>query len=240
MNRYYDPADDDITFSIGCYKDYEMAEWCISELRKHYPSCFVHLISDGDDDIRYYDLVLKYRVTYIIGERLYPAQNGGALIHRILSHWAEVPTKYLIKIDTDTHVHRRFDSLPDEDCLFGSLQSGRNFGQSLQGGCLGMTRNAAYDLWYSEFFLDEKLKDYKATWAKNQTLIDRAEIQGLIGFEWVMAYVLKESGLPYPMIEEPEIRSEWRKPVENKDLKYAVTHPCQAKLDSLQKEKANS
>lgn len=237
MKRYENPTDSDISFYIGCYQDFEMAEWCIGELRKHYPTSLVFIRCDGDDDSRYIGISRKFNCRLSYGMRLYPTQNGGRIINAMLRDYSCASgsglPRYLIKIDTDTHIHRRFTSLPDEECLFGSLQSGRNFGQSLQGGCVGFTREAALALWKSNAFMDDKLQDYKATWAKNQTLIDRAEIQGLIGFEWVLAYVLKESGLPYPMVEEPEIRSEWRKYVDNKDLKYAITHPCEQKLDNL-------
>ncbi len=49
--------------------------------------------------------------------------------------------RWWFKVDPDTVVWRRFRSLPDGACFFGTIQGGSP-GPSLQGGCIGGTRAA--------------------------------------------------------------------------------------------------
>jgi len=220
---------------MGVYRDSELADWSLTELRKHYPTARVQLISDGDDDKVWFSLMKKHQTELHFGIRLYETDRGGAMIHRMLKRWADNSTRYLIKIDSDTHVHRRFNWLPEgTKCLFGSHQHGSNFGTSLQGGCIGIGYDAAMDMYKRNLFLNVSLKNYRDTWATNETLIKRAE-SGLIAFEWVLCYVVKKK-TDFPLLSCSEIMSRYRELVPNDDLKYAVTHPCAKKLSSLQSE----
>ena len=51
----------------------------------------------------------------------------------------EQPTRYLLKIDPDTVIHRRFKYLPVRNGLFGTLQT-QVESPSIQGGCMGFTQ----------------------------------------------------------------------------------------------------
>ena len=115
MSNY---GDDDITFVIGVYRDRLRAEGALARLREHFPDARVIVRSDGDRDPKNRELSERFDVDYREEERLYPIEHGGAMIARMLELFLEQPTRYLLKIDTDTAVYRRFHFLPQVVGLF--------------------------------------------------------------------------------------------------------------------------
>ncbi|MEJ7711478.1 MAG: hypothetical protein WKF84_16830 [Pyrinomonadaceae bacterium] len=153
MKDYTDTYDDeDLTFYVQIYKDYLYAEACLRHLRRHYRRSRVIIISDGDDDPRYEQLAERYQADYTAGEALYPVENGGKMIQRMLDAFLTKPSSYFIKIDTDTRVHRRFRYLPKGRCVFGTLEWETSRGQAkldfpnVQGGCTGFTLESAREI----------------------------------------------------------------------------------------------
>src|SRR6185295_12164727 len=126
--------------------------------RKHYPTSRVILRSDGDLDPRFPILALRNKVDFRRESRLFPIENGGAVIERMLALFLERPTRYLFKIDPDTLIHRRFKYLPARSGLFGTLQTEQET-PSIQGGCMGFTRDAAEQILQSKMLRDERLKE---------------------------------------------------------------------------------
>jgi hypothetical protein len=116
---------------------------------------------------------------------------------------------------------RRFRDLPRTTCFFGTIQGG-NPGPSLQGGCIGGTRDAARALVESALLLSPALIDPERTWARgNPFLIDRARV-GLVSFDFLLAWACRQAGIP--LVAHPEIRSEWKQPPLDPS-RYAITHP---------------
>ena len=107
-------CDDDLTFLIGIYHDRKRAEGALSRLRTHFPQARVIVRSDGDVDPKNRELLARFDVDYREEERLYPIENGGAMIARMLSLFLEKPTRYLLKMDSDIAIYRRFKFLPKE------------------------------------------------------------------------------------------------------------------------------
>src|SRR5262249_44058057 len=138
------------------------------------------------------------------------------------------PSACLIKLDTDTWVHRRFRWLPSGPCVFGTLEHRTNkYGEPLappnvQGGCLGLTLAAARRLSESAVFSSPRLRDPYETWARCRDMAERAAA-GYVSFDFLVRYGCGELGIP--AVEFSEVRSLWRGNVENPDLKYAATHP---------------
>ena len=118
----YRPTDRDLTFYLQVYRDRREAKWCLTHLRQHYPDAQLLMVSDGDTDPAWQRLADRFSARYVPGQRLYKTEYGGQMIQRMLDLFAESPTNYLIKIDTDTWVHRRLRYLPSGCKVFGTLE----------------------------------------------------------------------------------------------------------------------
>ena len=116
-------TDEDITFFMGLYHDRARAEGALARLREHFPAARVIVRSDGDKDPKNRELSERFGVDYREEERLFPIENGGAMVARTLELFLERPTRYLLRIDTDTAVYRRFHFLPETKGIFGEVQT---------------------------------------------------------------------------------------------------------------------
>jgi hypothetical protein len=222
--------DDDLTFFALVYKDYEATVECLRDLRKHYPTSRVILRSDGDPDPRFPLLARRNKVDFHRELRLFGIENGGAIIERMLELFLERPTRYLFKIDPDTVIHRRFKYLPVHRGVFGTLQCATET-PSIQGGCMGFTRDAAEQILKSGKLRDSRLKE-PAKFVDDSPyffrMADRANRCGLASFDWIIPWIANELRIPiYPF---DEVNSGWRMPPPNPDHRYAVSHPREIHL----------
>ena len=222
LTNYRDEA---LTFFAQIYKDYDATAECLTDLRKHYPASRVILRSDGDSDSRLPTLAERNDAEFHGESRLFGIENGGAVIERMLVLFLEKPTRYLFKIDPDTVIHRRFRYLPVRSGLFGTLQTVQET-PSIQGGCMGFTRDAAEQILQSEMLRDSRLRE-PARFINDSPyffrMTDRANRCGLASFDWIVPWVASELGIPvYPF---DEVNSGWRQAPPNPDQRYAVTHP---------------
>ena len=87
------------------------------------------MISDGDNDPRYERLSKRFNTDFISGERLYPVENGGRMLQRMLDTFLEQPSSYLMKLDTDTRIHRRFRFMPGGHSGFRNFRVGDSPGE---------------------------------------------------------------------------------------------------------------
>jgi hypothetical protein len=224
VTNYIKPAEANITFYLGVYQDIDLLDNCLSQLRQVYPESPLIIRSDGDSDPKIAVIAQKYEGECHYGKRLYPIENGGMMIQEMLRLFLIKATAYLMKIDTDTHVARQFNLLPEKSCIFGTLQqAGEGKLRSIQGGCSGFTLEAVQQLYDSRLLLDEQLTQRPPPWALNESLYKRAMINGLTTFEWTIAWACEKLGIP--LVDWPEIMSEWQVTPENDDLRYAITHP---------------
>lgn len=217
--------DADLTFFALVYRDYGDAVECLRDLRRHYPTSRVVLRSDGDPDPRFPALAARHDVDFREESRLFGVENGGAVIERMLDLFLERPTPYLIKVDPDTAIHRRFRSLPDCRGLFGTPQVGEGT-RSIQGGCLGFAREAAERILNSGMLRDDRLRrpaEFVADSPYFVRMAHRAGRCGLASFDWIVAWVATELGIPMDRFDE--VNSGWRMPPPNPGGRYAVTHP---------------
>ena len=218
-------CDDDLTFFSLTYHDYEATADCLRDLRKHYPTSRAILRSDGDADDRLPVLANRNNVEFRSESRLFEIENGGAIIERMLELFLERPTKYLFKIDPDTAIHRRFKYLPARNGVFGTLQCELET-PSIQGGCMGFTRDAAEQILRSGRLRDRRLKE-PAKFINDSPyffpMADRANRCGLASFDWTVSWIVSE--LRIPIYGFDEVNSGWRQAPPNPDDRYAVTHP---------------
>ena len=221
-------CDDDLTFFALTYKDYEATVKCLRDLRKHYPVSRVILRSDGDPDPRFPLLARSNKVEFHQESRLFGIENGGAIIERMLELFLERPTRYLFKIDPDTVIHRRFKYLPVRSGVFGTLQCETET-PSIQGGCMGFTREAAQQILKSGLLRDRRLRD-PARFVVDSPyffrMMDRANRCGLASFDWIVPWAAVE--LDIPLYAFDEVNSGWQRPPANPEGRYAVSHPRRA------------
>jgi hypothetical protein len=217
--------DEELTFFAQIYQNYDATAECLGDLRRHYPASRVILRSDGDSDPRFPALAKHNDADFRRESRLFGIENGGAAIERMLVLFLEKPTRYLFKIDPDTVIHRRFRYLPVRSGLFGTLQTVPET-PSIQGGCMGFTRDAAERILQSEMLRDSRLRE-PAKFINDSPyfvrMTDRANRCGLASFDWIVPWVASELGIPiYPF---DEVNSGWRQAPQNPNRCYAVTHP---------------
>jgi hypothetical protein len=218
-------CDQELTFFALVYRDYDAMADCLIDLRKHYPGSRVILRSDGDRDPRLSLLARSNDADLRLESRLFAIENGGAIIERMLFLFLEKPTRYLFKIDPDTVIHRRFRYLPLRSGVFGTLQCEQDT-PSIQGGCMGFTRDAAEQILKSGLLRDRRLQE-PARFIDDSAyffrMTDRAERCGLASFDWIVPWVAGELGIP--LFAFDEVNSGWRQPPPNPAGRYAVSHP---------------
>ena len=218
-------CDEDLTFFALIYKNYEATAECLADLRKHYPRSRVILRSDGDSDPRFPILAQRHNVDFRGESCLFNIENGGAVIERMLVIFFEKPARYLFKIDPDTVIHRRFRYLPVLSGLFGTLQCEQET-PSVQGGCMGFTRDAAEQILQSQMLRDSRLRE-PAKFIDDSPyfyrMAHRAERCGLASFDWMVPWIASELGIA--MYSFDEVNSGWRLAPPNPNQRYAVTHP---------------
>ena len=218
-------SDDDLTFFALVYKDYDATAACLTDLRKHYPSSRVVLRSDGDQDPRFPPLASNHKVDFRSESRLFAIENGGAVIERMLEIFLERPTRYLFKIDPDTAIHRRFKYLPVHSGVFGTLQCEQET-PSVQGGCMGFSRDSADQILHSRMLNDDRLKQPAKFISESPyffRMADRANRCGLASFDWIVPWVASELGIALYRFDE--VNCGWQQPPPNPEDRYAVSHP---------------
>jgi len=224
----YRPQDTELTFYLQVYRDPREARWCLTQLRRHYPKAQVLMISDGDDDPRWPRIAKRFNARYVAGQRLYSTEFGGRMLQRMLNLYLENPTDYLIKIDTDTWVHRRLKYMPTGCRVFGTLEwstwgGGEPLGfPNVQGGFVGYTREAANRICTSNLMLSNRLRDYANTYADVHDIRQRAE-KGMVSSDFLTRYACR--ALHIPCEEFNEIKSQYRGWVQEIRGQYAFTHP---------------
>ena len=218
-------SDQDLTFFALAYQDYDATAECLTDLRKHYSTSRVILRSDGDPDPRLPLLAESNNVDFRSESRLFGIENGGAIIERMLVLFLERPTRYLFKIDPDTVIHRRFRYLPLRHGVFGTLQCEQDT-PSVQGGCMGFTRDVAEQILNSGLLRDCRLHE-PAKYIDDSPyffrMTDRANRCGLASFDWIVPWVASELGIP--LFAFDEVNSGWRQPPPSPEGRYAVSHP---------------
>ncbi len=219
------PDPEDLTFFLNVYHDGDFLMGCLESLRKVYPESRLIVRSDGDLDPRICELAKTNGGEFEAGNRLYPIENGGQVMHEMFSCFFRRPTPYLFKIDPDTQVARPFRALPETRCLFGTLQRQRPL-YSIQGGCIGITLDAARELYRSKILLRPELCQRPPPYAFSRYVIKTTVVDGLTCDDWLLGWACTELGIE--MTDWPEILSEWRIAQKNEDRRYAITHPHKA------------
>ncbi len=220
-------VDADLVFFMPVYQDADVAFRALTRLRRHYPGSRVIVLSDGDPDFPGEEAERRFGAEYVLGENLYGIEHGGRMVHRILEHYMRAPARYLIRMDSDARIDRRFSWLPTRDGLYGRV--GQRSG-TVQGGFLFLTHAAAAKLYEERTLLSEELLDPAASWGRYSTKENLGRKLGLgtVAYDKVIHWACVKAGLP--TLGHPEVHSVWKaKPgdadIANADGRYAVVHP---------------
>jgi len=224
-DQFTNYSDEDLTFFSLVYQDYDATVACLKDLRTHYPNSNVILRSDGDPDPRFPTLAQNQHAIFKLEPRLFPIENGGAIVERMFTLFLEQPTPYLFKIDPDTVIHHRFKHLPIRSGVFGTLQCEIE-SPSIQGGCMGFTRDVAEKILHSGMLRDSRLPTPQKFIDDSPyffRMADRVKRCGLASFDWIVPWIATELGIP--LYAFAEVNSGWQMAPPNPNNRYAVTHP---------------
>lgn len=209
-------TDNDLTFVMHVYRNGNLADWSLGNLRKHYPTSRVIVISDGDTDPLLDTFANKHGVEFQRTDRLILIEKGTDYILNYMSQFLKNPTKYMIKIDPDTGFHRRFKYVPTYD-VFGCVGYLRNIGPTLiNGGLFGFSGDAVKEIYESDIFSNPELDIHP--WGTRRKLNIELMREDITLME--ACYLLGMDIGPFPEV----FISLQYKP--NRKLRYAVTHPC--------------
>lgn len=230
--------DEDLVFLMPVYRDAPVAAAGLRRLRTVYPASRVILLSDGDAEFPGRALAADFRAEYVLGDNLYGIEHGGLMIHRMLALYMVAPARWLMRLDTDARIDRRFMYLPKAFGVHGRV---KKVSGNISGGCIVLTHDAASRLHQSRIFESERLKDPAASWGRysRPDLFARKMKLGTVAYEKVLRWGCVETGVP--LVNFPEIYSTWKPTPEtalqrrNADLRYAVVHP-----DRMDAEQAGS
>ena len=119
--------DNDICFCFTFYNEIELSKKLISQLQNFYPSSNIICISDGNSNLELEKFCDHHNINYIKGERLFNLKYGGLWVKRMLLTYLEnSSSNYLIKLDPDVLIRRKFKYFPDTD-LAGDITYHSNF-----------------------------------------------------------------------------------------------------------------
>ncbi|WP_193878477.1 hypothetical protein [Oculatella sp. LEGE 06141] len=127
-------------------------------MRNHYQSSDIICRSDGVLDATFERFCIENKTQYVQGDRIKTLNYGGLWSITMLQLFLKLSrAEFLIRIEPDTVILRRLETLPDAD-VFARYQGGKR--PYYQGGAMGFSRNAA------KLILESKLLEseiYKQT-----------------------------------------------------------------------------
>lgn len=220
-------ADAAVGFFVQVRRDADGLARLMRGLRRAYRDSPVTVVSDGDDRRVWRRLARRYGFTYRAGEYLYGVESGGAVLDRQFELMLATPARWLVKLDADSRVHRRFRKLPVETGLYCTPEWEVQ-GEALdppcpQGGCHLFTRDAAERIHASGLMRDDRLRDYAATYADNASARYRAQQWGQVSRDFLTRYACRELGVPIYDFHECHCLATSDLDLTGRDV--AVSHP---------------
>ncbi len=200
----------------------DQLKWCLSHLRKAYPTAAVQVISDGVD-LDYNPICRAYDANYQFGEFLKRMEAGGLWWHRLLALGLEANTDWIVKMDPDTCLHRPLQDWPTEPGVYGTQLKG--FGTYfIQGGFQIIHREIAHQL------LGLMLAPQHRGLVPNP-FKDRSDTEVALEFhafgycssDYILCRCLEM--LKLPTFNLKEVGCYWKQAPFNAQADYAVTHP---------------
>lgn len=207
-----------ISIAINVYKESELQlTECLSRVYSNLPGSKVKLFLDGINRPELNNLVNSFGYSIVTGPHYCSHEKWPLYWLRMLDFFKESGSEYCLKIDPDTMVDR-----PPRLCnhdYYGKIQHHYNNMRNpgfVQGGITGISQRAV------NLVLDKKILD-------NVLPFDQIVSFGGPPATWplcddqLFAWTLRQVGI-YPHAWE-ECFSEWRRPIDNSNLRFAIVHP---------------
>ena len=201
----------------------------VASVRRHEPSYPVVVVSDG---ISRPDVALKadrLGFRFVAGDHLKSLPKAASWWTRFFGEGLAEGTDYLLKLDPDAFFWRPFRTVPPGD-YYGTVQSLGNV-VSIQGGCQGFSRKAALHIMESGF-CDDHLMANPHVWYPDRAAAEWMRSTDYLSTDWTIGHIA--ACLDILPVDWSEVRSVWREPVSNPDLKYAVTHPYKEPISIIE------
>ena len=168
------------------------------------------------DGEMYDDISAQFNCELVQGLHLMTLGMAHLYVERLLRVALTDPESYLLRIDPDTGVWRRFSHVPAFSSLFGTLETISERRQeeicvpaNVQGGCVGITCDAAVEIVSSGILNYESCGiQYNRTWARCSDM-SKLAAAGKFCDDFVISWAAWQMGIP--IVESSEIRSRWRR-----------------------------
>lgn len=222
-------SDDKVTFLFHVYKEFDLARRLIRQIKFFFPSSAILGISDGtkDDSFRFY--CQTHNVKYLEHQRLLYQSTGNQWIKRMFRFFQTYgDADYLLKIDPDCYVLRRFKFLPDLD-VAGTPFNISNKISFIHGGCVLYSKHACQKILSTNLIDADKYRTnmafaYRRFMAPYKQRDEEAEIDRFFCEDRVIGDVASNLGLKLGQWTEIYADQGEKKPEDYMDGNHAVIH----------------
>lgn len=176
---------------------------CVDRILRNLPGANLHVFGNGCcPSLK--RLCLDMGVSFTEGENLGNNTYWYLWWRRMLEWFVATGRSKFLKLDPDSMVDRAPAWIPDAD-YFGCMDD-----WFIQGGCTGMSSRLAGRLLETEML--------------TSSIADRVRVaHRAFADDKYIARVIAELGIT--PVAWAEVKSQWRVPVPNEDLKFAIVHP---------------
>lgn len=214
-----------LTFSFGIYQEWHLATRLIHQIKKHHPEATAIAIGDGTHNPHFASVCQQLGAIYKSDRRLKLPQYGGLWSLRLFELFLDTTdADILIKLDPDAQLWRKFAFYPDSD-WFGTISPVYRH-PFARGGCVGFKRHAVERIVRSEILLNPiftKPRYSYDRYGKHKHSHECQQIELISLQDWILADVSYYLGLS--LENWSEVNIQFRGTPQNRDLRYAATHP---------------
>lgn len=114
---------------------------CLRQIRAHYQTAPLVLISDGDRNIEYLDLAAGFRARLVNGIALNAGMFGGAHLYRTYAEGLKESGNLIIRMDPSAYLWRTFEDAPAGE--YAGYVNSDSSTPSIHSGCSSLSVNAA-------------------------------------------------------------------------------------------------
>lgn len=175
--------------------------FCLKHLRSCYPIAPVVIIQDGLRNAEIDAVAAKHGAHHIYGAYLKRAECGGAWWHRTLHAASQIGSDYVVKIDPDTRINKRFSHLPTgnlSSAVAGRLHNNGTPLEIIQGGAQLFHQTVIDQIIQSGALLDENLKccySYISKDVHGELIKPWWLSQGYLCTDYILSYISRQLGL---------------------------------------------
>lgn len=222
-------ADEKVAFLFHVYQEFELAKRLISQLKFFFPSSNILGIADGTYNYNFKEFAWQHNVRYIEGERLFRQETGNEWIKRMFwFYMASSHSDYLIKIDPDAYILRKFNFLPYLD-IAGTPFTLVNKVTFIHGGCTLYSRQAAHTIFSTDLINSKEYKknsvfSYKRFMPPYKRRDEQPETFKCVCEDRIIGDLAQKLGLKMGKWTEVNVDQAEKNPSDYADMKYAVIH----------------